>query len=188
MLRNTAVALSVVLALALVGCKADDGDGVATAGGRGKASASPTADRLSDRERALKFAKCMRRNGVPDFPDPEVDDKGGIKMRLPEGAEKPDKKQVDAAMKKCKKYRPNGGQPPKADPETMEKFRRYAKCMRRNGVPNFPDPTDQGLRIDGNKLGMSPEDPRFKAAEKTCKKYLPKRPPGGGAGTDRSDG
>lgn len=172
-----------LLALTLAGCgTADDGDGVATADGRGKASSSATADGLTDRERVLKFAKCMRENGVPDFPDPEIDEEGRTQMKMGEGGTPREK--VDAAMQKCKKHLPNGGEPPKPDPEQLEKLRKYAKCMRENGVPDFPDPDpDGGLRIDGDKLDIKPDDPRFQAAEKACAKYGPD-----GRRTERRDG
>jgi hypothetical protein len=158
---------------------------VATAGGKTPeptASASPGAG--NERDAIFAYAKCMRENGVPDFPDPEVGDNGEFRLSLPNGG---DKAKVDAAQAKCKKLMPNGGEPPKADPERLEQLRKYSKCMRENGVPKFPDPTDSGLQINGNEVG-DPESPAFKAAEEKCRSIMPE-PPGGGKGSvDRKEG
>jgi hypothetical protein len=49
-----------------------------------------------------------------------------------------------------------------------------AKCMRANGVPNFPDPGPNGqLAIDSSKLGTGPGDPTWDKAEKACAEYRP---------------
>jgi hypothetical protein len=185
--------LGLLLALGMAGCGgADDdggggGDGVATAGGPGSATSTTKPDGRSEREVALEFARCMRENGVPDFPDPQVSE-GGEEMRLslPEGA---DKEKVDAAHEKCKRYLPNGGEPPKADPRVVEQLRKFSQCMRANGVPKFPDPTESGLEVDGNELGMGPGDPTFDAAEKVCAEYQPAPPEGGqGPSTDSQTG
>ena len=68
------------------------------------------------------------------------------------------------------------------DPEMQEKLRKYAQCMRENGVPNFPDPSDEGMMIDGDKLGMDPRSDAFKAADQKCQQYAPMRPGGGDDG------
>jgi hypothetical protein len=62
-----------------------------------------------------------------------------------------------------------GGQPlQKPDPAKLEK---YSQCMRANGIPDFPDPTGQGLQIQikpGSDL--NPNNPTFKNASKLCAK------------------
>jgi hypothetical protein len=173
---RTGLVLGVLLAVTVAGCSRSNGSsGVATAHSGAAASSSATPDAMSDQEHMIRFAQCMRDNGVPDFPDPK---NGG--MNVPPGA---DPQKVAAAQEKCKKYLPNGGQPRKMDPQSMEQLRRYAQCMRDNGIKNFPDPTtDQGLVMDPNKLGMSPDDPRFKAAQQTCSKYQPGGPSAGPSG------
>lgn len=165
-----------LLALGVAGCGGDDtdGSGVATAGGSTpSAAAAGGAARPGSEEEMqqhLRFAQCMRSNGVPEFPDPKVNSEGGINISLPEGVSK---EKVDAAEQKCQQYLPNGGEPQKADPKTLEQLRTYAQCMRSNGIPNFPDPTDSGLQIDPQKLGLEPDDPRMKAAEEACRQHQP---------------
>jgi hypothetical protein len=165
--------LCLLLALSAAGCGGGNGDdGVATAGSPGsKATGSAEAEGLGDQERALKFAQCMRENGVPNFPDPKANDGGGLGIDVPDGT---DPQKVDAAMQKCKQYLPNGGEPPKVDPQRAEQNRKLAKCMRDNGVANFPDPgADGGIQINGNDPGMDINDPKFQAAQKACAQYQP---------------
>ncbi len=91
---------------------------------------------------ALAFAKCMRANGVPKFPDPSPG--GGFAFHPGAGFD-PSSPAVGAAQAKCQKLMPGGGPPgpgtqthPSA--ATMARFRGIARCMRSHGVPQFPDP------------------------------------------------
>ena len=73
---RTLAALALV-ALISAGCGSNAPSETATA------SSTATADRhhkkLTRQEKAVKFAECMRANGVPHFPDP--DPKGDIELR-----------------------------------------------------------------------------------------------------------
>jgi hypothetical protein len=165
------------MSLALTGCsKPPSGTGIATAG---KATASTTASpsAMSDAEAAKKFGDCMRANGIPNFADPNFGG-GGMQIRMPDGVTKD---QADAAMAKCRQYQPNGGVPPKVDPQTVEQARKFAQCMRDHGLPNFPDPTaDGGMAIDLGKLGVTgPDDPKLTTAQKACEHLMPVGPSGG---------
>lgn len=50
----------------------------------------------------------------------------------------------------------------------------FARCMRDNGVPNFPDPVDDQISLGGT--GLNPNLPEFKAAKKACESLLPHLP------------
>ncbi|WP_238010371.1 hypothetical protein KZZ52_53875 [Dactylosporangium sp. AC04546] len=183
---RTALVVGLLLTLGAAGCgrSGDQDDGVASANG-GKPSASATQGGGSgkrnpeaDQEAFLNFAKCMREHGIP-MDDPQMDD-GRIQMSMPEGT---DKEKVDAAQEACKQYMPNGGEPMKADPATVEQMRKFSQCMRDNGITNFPDPSeDGGIAIDVNKLGVDPKSEEFKKAEEKCKQYQP-----GPRGSDRPE-
>lgn len=173
--------LPAVVLLALAGCaKETGGDGVATAGGIGPTASAAAA---ADKGDALKFAQCMREHGLSWFSDPEPGQRG-VRIQIPKGQ---DRSKVDAAMQACKQHLPNGGEPPKLDAATLEQMRQMAKCMRENGVPNFPDPAaDGGIMLDSRKLGNGPGDPDFDAAEAACARLRPSPPPGGeGPSTNR---
>jgi hypothetical protein len=158
-----------LLAMAAAGCSQPNKDGVATANGTASPSTSATST-VDEKQRALQFAQCMRDNGVPNWADPKFSDGGGVSIDAPEGA---DPAKVDAAMKKCKEFLPNGGEPQKLDPARLEQLRKYAQCMRDHGIANFPDPTENGFQINGNTSGLDPASPAFQAADKECQKYAP---------------
>jgi hypothetical protein len=177
------LALGVLLTAAAAGCGGPAvGDQVASAGGTPTASgaaASAAADQR-DEDAPLKFAQCMREHGMTWFPDPQPG--GGIQIKIPKGM---DKEKFDAAMEACKKWAPDGGDHGPADPQMLEQARQMAKCMRENGVENFPDPQPDGsLRVDGGKVGMGPGDPTFDKAEQACSKFMPGAGPGGGTKRD----
>jgi hypothetical protein len=55
-------------------------------------------------EAALKFAQCIRDNGVPDFPDPTVDDPLVDTNRIPSTATPNGLSLLNAAMQKCGQF------------------------------------------------------------------------------------
>lgn len=169
MRRHLLATLAVIIALAapLAGC--------GHSGKRDRAGAQSDASKPAEADvgdKARKFASCMREQGI-DMPDPEVD--GGrvsIAMGGGNAAEPGMQEKVEAAQAKCKQYLPDGGQPRKLDPEQLEKARQMSKCMRENGVPNFPDPDENGMiRVDGDQVGVGPDDPAMQEAQRKCDKY-----------------
>jgi len=201
MKRILIVTVAAVACLAVTGCRGDTdkGDGVATAGGTPTSNASGNSDAGADdgdmAEKMRKFASCMREHGV-DMPDPEVDDKGRVKVQIggggtTGGGNPPDKEKVEAAQRECQQYLPNGGEPPKMDAADVEKMRQFAKCMRENGIPDFPDPQpDGGMRIEfGQGTGIDPNSQTFKDAQAKCEQYMPApRGPGSKDGGTTSGG
>jgi hypothetical protein len=180
MKRTVWAAAAAVLALALAGCGGDgggDGGGVASAGGTQSAAPAATQGAAkSDYEAMLAFTECMRGEGI-EMEDPEPG--AGVQLRLRGG----DPAKTEAAMEKCRHLMPNGGEQQKADPERLEKARQYSKCMRDNGVPNFPDPDPEtgGIMMRaGPGSGLDPNSAEFKAAQKTCEKLRPVPPGAGG--------
>jgi hypothetical protein len=164
-------ALALMLALGSAACArtATEDPQVASAQNGANPSASPSASASDDPDAPLKFSRCMREHGITWFPDPVA---GKMQVAVPKGT---DQKKMEAAQEACKKFMPNGGEAPKPSAEDLERVRNMAKCMRENGVPNFPDPAPDGeLSIDSSKLGTGPGDPTFDKAEKACSKYVPK--------------
>lgn len=65
-----------------------------------------------------------------------------------------------------------------ASPESPSSFQQkeiaFAKCMRSNGVPNFPDPSaGGGFAVHG---GFDPQSPAINAARAKCRQLLPPGP------------
>ena len=94
----------------------------------------------------LAFSKCMRANGVPNFPDPSAG--GGFHVT---GVD-PRSPAFEAAQTACRKYmaplRGSGG--PKAYEQTLLKLRRIAVCMRAHGISEFPDPASTAPTVSPN--------------------------------------
>jgi hypothetical protein len=83
----------------------------------------------------------MRASGVPNFPDPNP---GGSFLFSVNGVDR-SSPAFKAAQAKCQKLLPAGGPPvpgtqthPSA--QTLAKLLKIAQCMRRHGVPQYPDP------------------------------------------------
>ncbi|MBB4774207.1 hypothetical protein [Actinomadura livida] len=112
----------------------------------------------------LKFAQCMRENGV-DVPDPGAGDAGA--KRLGEGT---DRKKLEAALEKCRSWLQAGGvMPDLKDPEVRDRYVEFAQCMRENGV-DIPDPGPDGeLRLPAEEIDRGALE---KAREK-CRLDLP---------------
>jgi hypothetical protein len=86
---------------------------------------------------ALAYAKCMRSNGVPSFPDPNAG--GGFLFHARTGVI--NSPLFKAAQAKCHKLLPEGpGSGPPPSPQTLARFLKIARCMRQHGVSDFPDP------------------------------------------------
>jgi hypothetical protein len=109
-----------------------------------------------------KFAACVRKQGLTNFPDPpwgngELDRLGFTKQVL--------EKYEDGA---CEKYflAAGGAIPtPAENQQRLEQLLGIAKCMRAHGVVDFPDPSSQG----GFKMPLSVADqPGYSAAAKVC--------------------
>jgi hypothetical protein len=137
------------LALASAGC-ADGTDpptvaSAASPGGSGPASASadPVA-RYVEARRA--WVKCLRKQGFQDVPDPDA--KGNVDLQAHGGRAKTDPRWL-AAQEECKQFSMEvpAELEPKLPPLTAEQLawrREYAKCMRANGMPRWPDPGPDG--------------------------------------------
>jgi hypothetical protein len=171
--RFAVLALVPLLALGLAACAGDGGgdDGIASVdpAARPSAEASATGAPLDDEERQLKFAQCMRENGVP-MEDPDSDGDGGVRIRVGGGV-KPEA--AEAAMEKCKAYAPNGGKPIQLDAEQLAKLREFSKCMRANGVPDFPDPDPSGRITMRRYRGLDTEEKAFEEAQEKCRQFQP---------------
>jgi hypothetical protein len=91
----------------------------------------------------LKYSKCMRSHGVPDFPDPTVGTGGQISLKITAGrgsALGPQSPEFKAAESVCKSLRPGGNVSPAQVAQQVAGGVKLASCMRAHGFPSFPDP------------------------------------------------
>lgn len=163
-MRGRVLGVLAASALFLTGCGADDGGGadvasVSGTGGQAAASAAPSED---PQQKMLKFAQCMRENGVQvDDPEPGK----GLRMKF-DGSVPREK--VEKAQEACKQYAPSGEKGGQGDPKRAEAMRKVAQCMRDNGVEKYPDPEGNMVRITA-EVG---QDPDFKSAQEKCQKQM----------------
>lgn len=136
-------------------------------------------------EAALEFAQCMRDNGVPDFPDPQVNEDGGMMLHREADADGRDRETERAAMEACRDKLPAvGGRFSEEDhAEMQERMLEYAACMREQGI-DMPDPSFDG---EGGpfRVELDPDDPAFQRAHQACGEELGgmmRRADGAGAG------
>ena len=168
------------------------GMGLAACGG-GSPNASSNPSTASDSSQSaqtqlltqlLKFAKCMRSHGDPDYPDPVITNGqphlAGAPLNTP---------QFQTAREACYKYTPAGSATPAEQATTLAQAVKFADCMRSHHEPNFPDPNPNG------EFNLAPQDidsdsPQFQAAQKTCRNLDPglQLQVGGGAGKPPGNG
>jgi hypothetical protein len=159
-----------VLAVIVAGCgngSAGTGNSTATSGGNGTSATH---------EKAVKFAECMRANGVSAFPDPNVSGELTIDGIANGSSVDTSSAAFEQALSVCKELEPPGFTGTKVTPQLRTARLKFAKCMRDNGVPDFPDPTPNGPLIDTNRIpslaGKDPRsDPGLQAAMQKCGQY-----------------
>jgi hypothetical protein len=88
--------------------------------------------------------------------------------------------QFQSADQACRSLAPAGalsGQGPTS--QELGKALAFAKCIRKHGVPNFPDPASNGhfQGFSGSGMPAALTSPQFKSAMSACRSLLP---PGAG--------
>jgi hypothetical protein len=126
---------------------------------------------------AVAFARCMRENGVHDYPDPSSRvGSGGVS-----GSDlDPFDPIFEAAYQACQSLLPPGQ-------ETLQQMHQglaeeglnFARCMRAHGITNFPDPNADGQFPETQMRGLGKGSPQFTAAQNACERYLRPRGSGG---------
>jgi hypothetical protein len=168
-----ALAAAAGLSLLATACGGSAGTGVAQIGStQTTTTGSNSSASRSDRQAMVAFSACMRKHGVPTFPDPKAVS-GGYSLSFgSENGIDPNSPQFKNAQQACKKLLPNGGTPTAQEQaQQLQEALKYAACIRSHGVPNFPDPK---LHAGGGiEMGEATNSPQFKTAQKACGHVLP---------------
>lgn len=116
--------------------------------GTRNSSASRSSPASAQRTKALAYSRCVRSNGVPNYPDP--DNNGN----LPKGnaqSFRVSSSQYQAAEQACAHLLPSGGTASLTQclmtgdcsrsvvQPALAEGRRFARCMRSHGVTHWPD-------------------------------------------------
>jgi hypothetical protein len=173
-----ALAAAVGLSLFASACGSSAGSGVAQIGSTQATTTSRNSSgSASDRRGILvAFSACMRKHGLPNFPDPKPVG-GGYRLTIgSENGIDPSSPQFKSAQQVCKKLLPGGGTANRQEQvKQLQQALRYAACIRAHGMPDYPDP--KATSDGGIELGEAPDSPQFKIAQKACGHLIP-----GGAG------
>ncbi len=142
--RWSPVALALIAIAALIsGCGSSASAGTG-AGGSGNTAASA--------QQAVKFAQCMRSNGVSNFPDPNGSGKLTIDAVANGSSVNTNSPAFKQAISACKDLEPAGFTGSKRSSQQQAAALNFAQCVRANGVPDFPDSLPNGPLVDTNRI------------------------------------
>jgi hypothetical protein len=199
-LRVSTVAAVAGVALWTSGCSNHPASpGVATLTAAAASTTSPVVASAAATPDPMKYARCMRTHGVPDFPDPV---NGGFQITSGPGSDlDPGSPQFAAADKACRAFSPEDqAASGTVDPQLQAEALKYSACMRSHGVPSYPDPVFVGGSIRETVRagsGQDPNSPQLIAAQSACQSLQPfahggqaatGRAAGGGVGSAGSSG
>ena len=136
-----ALILVAIVSLAGAGC----GSAAPSAASSAHVTASAPATK---REKAVRFAECVRAHGVPHFPDPDAS--GNFNFGVDVSAAV-----FTAAVNACKALQPPGSLSSQRSTAQQSAALRFAACIRTHGVPDFPDPVNGQPLIDTNRIPSS---------------------------------
>jgi hypothetical protein len=125
-------------------------------------------------EQAVKFAECMRANGVREFPDPDASGTLTIDGIANGSSLDTNSAAFKQAIAACKELQPPGFVGHKRTAQEQENALKFAQCIRDNGVKDFPDPTPDSPLIDTSRMPGEPAArniPGLQAAMQKCRDF-----------------
>lgn len=173
--RRTATGIVLISVLALAGC------GV----GGGGAAPSPSPSGMTDAQLQVlvnNLVQCIREHGAPGMPDVPVRN-GHVVVPDKNSVDQATMANVDSARQACKAVEDRipaaalndgsgqqgqSGAPTAAD---VPKLREFAKCMRANGVPDWPDPSADGSFRGPAPAAIQQKSPQLRTAMDACGKF-----------------
>jgi hypothetical protein len=170
-MRAPVLAVLVALALLAGGCAGSKAPSVASLGTTSTPGETTTSPAEPSR---AAFASCLSSHGF----QASVGSAAATGSRslsvfgvVIGGNVDPSSAQFRSALQACRKFLPGGGPPaltPAQQAEHAKAMANFAACMRKHGVPSFPDPNGQGTFSPGSIRGLDPSAPLFQSAVKIC--------------------
>jgi hypothetical protein len=175
--RKTWAAAALAIVVTSAGCagtRSTGGNNTAATAGTVSSGVNSTA---TTRAKAVKFAECMRANGVGAFPDPDASGELTIDAVANGSSLDTSSAAFEQALSACKDLEPPGFTGHKRSTQEQERALEFAQCMRDNGVPDFPDPTPDSPLIDTSRIPSAAgrgarSIPGFQATVQKCRDYL----------------
>jgi hypothetical protein len=174
-----AFAMVALIGLISAGCGSNAPSDAGTASSSGTTSSTRAASstgttssgattKLTARDKAVKFAECIRAHGVSDFPDPNEKNQFEYGVSVTPTVWK-------RATTACKDLQPPGTLSGKRTTKQQSAALRFAQCIRDNGVKDFPDPVNGEPLVDTYKIPSSNKPGGMtilNAAMKKCRNVL----------------
>ena len=144
-----ALAMVALISLIGAGCgsNAPTETAATTTAAAGTSATGPNT-KLTARDKAVKFAECIRAHGVSDFPDPNAKNDFEYGVSVSPAVWK-------QATTACKDLQPPGALSGKRSPKQQSDALRFAQCIRDHGVKDFPDPVNGEPVVDTYKIPSS---------------------------------
>jgi hypothetical protein len=162
------MALAAAAGICVLACGAPARPGQPQSAGQASASVHDQAAPVWHR-----LVECARQNGMPDLPDPTIDDRG--QAHFPNGDPSPPPS-VQQACRAIYDQLPAQVRSDGQSAADVESLRKFAACRRDRGITDWPDPDPQGTfhlppNLSGN-LKQGPRWPQIQAAwNGPCRRY-----------------
>jgi hypothetical protein len=160
--RGAAIIATSALVLVAMACGGSPSS--TNSGGSSNAGGSTNSHQVA-------FSRCMRSNGVINYPDPNT---SGVIPKESSQQLGVTNARFQSATNSCNHLLPNGGHGPNQAQIAYVRALslKFAQCMRSHGVA-LPDPDSSGRIPDPASVGINQGSPQFEAANQACGKYRP---------------
>ena len=153
--------VAVLLFAGLAGCSASGGSQAATTTTTGQQGVVAVWRQL---------VACARANGMPNLPDPQIDSNG--QAHFPSGTPDPPPSARRACQSIADRLPASARGDTERPPADIQALLRFARCMREQGMADFPDPQADGrfplpASLRGGKT------PSFLRANQACRQLNP---------------
>ncbi len=145
--RRPLAALALIAMATLISACGSSAPGGTSTGGSGGGN-----NTAANAQKAVKFAQCMRNNGVSKFPDPGASGEFTIDEIANGSSLDPNAPVFTQALSACKNLEPAGFMGSPRSPQQMQAALEFARCIRANGVNDFPDPANGQPLVDTNRI------------------------------------
>jgi hypothetical protein len=142
----------VVISAGCGGTRSSSGNDTAATPRTVSSAANSTA---TTRAKGVKFAECMRANGVGAFPDPDASGAMTIDAVANGSSLDTSSAAFKQAISACKDLEPSGFTGHQRSSQEQKAALQFAQCVRDNGVRDFPDPSKGEPLVDTNRIPSS---------------------------------
>jgi hypothetical protein len=143
---------------------------ISACGSSAPAGSGGADNSAANAQKAVKFAECMRSNGVSDFPDPGASGSFTIDGIVNGSSLDPNAPAFKQALSACRDLEPAGFMGSKRSAQQQDAALEFAQCIRENGVTDFPDPTPNGPLVDTNRVPSAAEPGGMSALQAAMQK------------------